>query len=575
MNHENELTDTSRRLLGKITAMLVASRQPADPDRIIQSCCTAVLKLCIQNGVEKTRGLLEIIISYREHIVYNDTLFAVVQSTIDVHTSLALAILKSAIANSETLDRQRVMDFLLTKNAYSGVRYVLRRHFNLATARAVEPAVLSTDEFLKKLAVVENSGSDAGEFILKFIRNAEKLEPGALARIVQAMPSEGASNFEILKCVYTLNEWNMNARRIARMGGAGMEEPDASSIVTPKLISLTTAEILEGQHPENELKEFVALFSYMLLPGFVPLVEAVNAAFVAENKFTGLLRNIMRYTGTEVFIDIIRPVSVEKHCNIFKDVSNCDVSVFMDLYSHTPEDSRICLVPCLPGFADYCTDFSNSIDGFITVMKEHLMTHRSIVCTAIERMIYSHRLNLNSILGLKSPIERGESQRILKALSESEIVHDVVDAFVRCNDNECDRALELLVVLTGLNMADELAAVIIGHGKDNARLGLGDALRLMPFFISKWEFDYDLVGELLQLCSSAESSTSKKAYALLNCIYNAHRVPCICDMLFTSSSAQMHPAAAKSRIALLYTVIKRGCPECKCEGMRDRFSQSS
>lgn len=579
MNHVAELSDASQTLHNKIVSILVANNKPADPDNIIKSACETILKLYALDNVEKVESILNIVVAYREHIVYGDLLFNVVECAIDQHTDLALSIVKSCLRNAGNADTSRIQSLLLDRRGLAGVAHVITKHFNISKADLGEIGQTAGDrsacyagQFVSKLGLMRANGDQTGEFVLSYMKSASDLGPDVLVRIIDALSPENKDNFEILGLVYGFNRRNTNLQKLSRLSGHALE--GCESIISPKLIELTRYEMIEAKHSDHRLEEFVSLFSDLLLPNFIPLIEEINGVFLSENKFVGLLRNIIRYIKVEVFIEIVKPIQVEKHCNVFKGVSNCDLEVFTGLYALYNTEERNAqmgyLLACLPHFCNYCTDYGNNIGEVISVIRGSIPAHRNLACSALEKMLYSHTLNMKGGLVLDNPIEKAESARILESLKASGIVQDVVQALMCSNNNECDRALELLIDLTGLDLSGELMSAIL-KPQEGGRVGLYDALRLMAFFAHKWKYEYDLISELLRLTTSAENNIQKRAYFLLYRICCAQAVPCFCDLLFTSTAAGMHPSSTRNRIMLLYAIAKRGCAGCKCEDMREKF----
>jgi len=374
---------------------------------------------------------------------------------------------------------------------------------------------------------------------------------------------------------------------------------EKESIFTPKLVEIIRNEVLEAEHPDNELAPLISLLSGSILPVFTSLLVEVNEKFLTDRKHLKLLQNMISYITIQDFADVVGSVDIQKHCAVFKGLSNVDLSVFFGMYRaytrgtefeqldldytkanpivciHTvaATDAINCLLSCLPSFCYYCTDQYGNAENLIKILEHHVNTHPTVVAAAVEKLIYSQSSNLTDVLHLNNPINRSESANLLTALRESVVLHGLVQRFIQCDTFECASALQMLIRLCGVDMSGQIIPVILGD--EQSTLSLHGALRLMIFFVECNTFDFDFISRLLELCSSPEPGLQKKAYQLLCSIYSMRRTSvCICDILYTSLAKSLNISAGKQRLELLATIIKNGCKDCKIESrerMVDKF----
>ncbi|KAI5169818.1 hypothetical protein PAEPH01_1023 [Pancytospora epiphaga] len=581
MSHIEELSDVALVLHNRILSAITANNLTCDATTIVKSLCEAILKLMANRQTDKIKSMLEIIIAYRENITYGELLYKVIEISLPMYSSLSLSILKSCIKNDSNTDRQKFINLLLENTAIPDCKYVLARYLGVsktetATITPVEgvslnvQSIQNTDEFLAILSTLPSESSETNEFIYEYLGKIESMELVELQNIGRVLLRGHKRNLDILCYIFSFYRKLVNNNNIRRHTEhvKGPCEP----LLTPKIIELVRHEVVEASHPEPRIESFVALFSDLLFPSFIPMISAVNELFIFEGKYLGLLKNIVKYVGVEEFIEVVKPLQMEKHYKILRSVSNCDLETFISLYSQydceAKATSRNCLVSCLPGFCNYCTDYSENIDKTISILKGAFKTFRNVACVALEQLIHSHTLNMQSKLVLDNPIPREMSVRILEAVKNSNIINDLISVFIQTTNNECDTVMEMMVSLTGQDLSSELSQVI-KNPECNSNIRLYDALRLMVFFVNRWTYDYDLISELLRLRSSPENNVQKKAYFLLNALCSSHSMPCFCDLLFNDS--MVHSSSTRNRLLLLHTIVRKGCINCKCENMLEKF----
>lgn len=560
MNHINELSDSALVLHNKISDLLKSSGQNASANEIIQSCIQTVMKLYEQDNKVKVQNLLEIIVSYREHIIYSEALFTLLNTVIDDYTSLSQSIIKSCITNSTDFDSDKLKEFLIDHSKYNGIRYILRKFYKIDTSRLTNTTKpnMTHSEFFSMISL---KNLDDNKIILEFLQKNENLDTKSLNLIVEAMLDQDPHNFNILNYIFISNKRNINISKLKN-------QIDCIEI-TPKLQDLVSCEVLNENNGELEIKEFIVLLSDILIPSFIPLIKFINDVFLEKNKFAGVLANIVKYITIEKFLDIVNPIQIEKHYTIFKSLSNFDISIFFDFYNAYVNESPTafaCVISCFPAFCNYCTDNGNNIDKLFSIINNYVKSNLVTVCVGLERMIHSHTLNISNNCILDNPISKDDSIRILSSLKNYGIISTIIDAYLESDNTDCEQSLQVIIRFSGIDYSEMLSSVI-KSGVDSPQISLSNALRLMVFFIERWKYDYSLVYELLQLCHSSEHLLQKRAYMLLYLIYGSRKCVCICDLLFTSKNSLMHASAAKNRLMLLCAIARQGCLECKADDM--------
>lgn len=571
MGESKEFSSSARLLHDRIIAIMKSQRVAPRPEQVIQECTEAAVKLCDDNKHDKINDLVEIILRYREHLQYSDIIFILIQKLLAAKPQLASSLVR-ALMRQCTFNSGPLLQVLMEHAEVTEVKQLLRKFFNTKQSTRRPSGNLdnfvSLDTFFEDLEEEKNA-SDINRKIHIFLRKSSELTQPQLLQIVKGMKEDDRDNLEILKLVLTLNRKNVSQRRLEKIRGAEVEP--LIPIACPKLVDLVSHEVFSGMHSEYKIESLFTLLSDMLLPAFIPVIEAINVAFLQDEKFSGLLRNIASYIKAENFIEIIKPIQIAKHCQIFRSLSNSDISTYLSLYqSFSGDESQLNdVIYSMPGFTNFCTDHTHSIDKLLRIFRAHIHTHRMSVCAALEKLLDSHMLNIQGNCILDSPVDKTDSVRVLESVTNCGIFSDIVEVFCVSTNTECNRVLELMVGLTGADLSGQLADVIM-NPHDDGGMDLYSALRLLPYFVNKWQYDYSLVAELLSLCLSNQPNISKKAYHLLGLVYSLHNKVCICDLLFSVDSSHIN-SSSRDRLSLLVSILRRGCPGCKCPDMSSRF----
>ncbi|KAI4291589.1 hypothetical protein PAPHI01_0863 [Pancytospora philotis] len=578
MSHLHELDEPARSLHDRITAVLAKQGQPAEPASIIQAVCQTIHKLLARGQCDEVRRLLSILTAHRDSLVYSELTQSVVMACLEAHTSLALSVLKSCLRNGRPADLSQITAFLEERTALPSVRNVLVNHLHVPAERlrAGDSVALSCaksgdkSQFVAHLEAAAEKSESLNEPLVEYLKNTGSLSNEEILRIIASVPLGSSLSHEALVLLLGFNRRNCAAHQ--SLMARDLEAEPLPSIFTSEFAEMLSNHVRKLGDAEKKVEDFVSLFWDDLYPRFASMVTGFCDSFREQGLFVSLLRKILNRVGLDVFLELIEPMDLKKHALLLRGINNCDIDSFLDLYNGLREDGKLDevghLLSCLPSFCNYCTDHSERADELMQVLKAHVRTQRNFVCAAIERLIHSHRLNLTSTLVLPSPIPREHSVRILSALKACGLFDGVAEAFLDTDNNECDRALEMMVELTGADLAEELAGVIL-RPETSRGISLYGALKLMTQFAHKWRYSYDLIAELLQLRHSAENNIQKRAYYLLSALCSAQQVPCFCDLLF--SNAAVHPCATRNRLMLLHAIARRGCADCKCENMQERF----
>jgi len=551
MAHLNELDNETKFLHSKIVEIMHSRGIDIREESIIENCCKAIAKLEKSSKTRKISLLLKLIIAHREHVRLNGDILGILDVSIRQEPELMLSILKCCLANSEFKNIDEIQHALEKYAEEPKVKLFMRKHIEKRLGRDKKESI---DELERRIDIMIAEMAPSNAEVLEFLRQNKGLPARIIEKIPFAVSTDQGGLMEILEAYYALAKH--------------------STTVSTRVVELTAHVVLEEEHYDDEIARFVSSFSHLLLPSFTKLVESMNAAFLEKKKYASALRNIIGCMGIESFIDLVSPVEMSRHAAIFRNVSNTDLSVFVRLYKRyaceNSSNELSHLLECLPGFCSYCTDYDGVIGEVLMICKSSIRDSRGAVCRALEKLIYTQRQNLAENLVLPNEIPREHTARILAEIRDSGIVNAVLGAFLCDSGVQCDSVLELLVDLTGIDMSSELESIILKRAVNSGISG-SDAVRLMPFFVRKWSYNYDLIAELMSQCSSSEASVQKRAYTLLTAIYKEKDVPCVCDVLFASTERLLQAPAARHRILLMYTIAKKGCP-CAAD-IKNRFFQ--
>ncbi|ELA41466.1 uncharacterized protein VICG_01450 [Vittaforma corneae ATCC 50505] len=608
-------------LLEKIKTVLLSKKIQPIPENIANACFETVIELYNRNKRD-FKELLDVAVQMKAYTL-NRTFLQAISLCIPLHPSPCCTILHSVFQeNSQTWNSvnslcenselYQLFQILLKNIEIKRVSNFIVKHFRVSDC-------FDTCDFEKQVIILENSMDvfmDDFDVMHFIVSNRSALDSATLSRlllsflrakytkdsfvdidvlksIIYLMAPFSPENLEIL--TLTLAFYRKNINKLKLMGGT-----ELGSIFTTKLIDLITHEVVESKNSENDLIDLFSLLSDHILPAFSSILININEKFLQEKKYQKLLQNMISYIKIQDFVDVVGSVDISKHFLVFKGLSNVDLGVFFGLYrvysrsteyesieidyskseplscitSSSQSDSLGCLMACLPSFCYYCTDYLKNHTNLMKIFKVHINTHPTIVCSALEKLVYSHTENLTNTLQLNNPISKEESILILSSVKECGIVYDLIDKHIQNDTLDCEVVLQMLIKLCNVDLSHRIIPVILDDVQDQA-LSLYDALRLMIFFVDRNTFDLDFISRLLELCSFQAVPIQKKSYQLLYKIYSQKRTSvCICDILYSSLIKTMNLAAEKNRILLLHSILKNGCLGCKVENkaeMVDKF----
>lgn len=602
-------------LLSEIKQALASAGTEPTPENIASACCEAIVELDSRSQTEYGE-LLDIVMKFASSIKLSRDFVKTVSVAIGQHYGSVLCILKAYFrANhpspvnlkAEGSEMLSLFQVLIKHSESKGMSNLVARHFDVrgyleecSIEQKVNLLKNSLEIFGDQVDVVEFMAAnriESNALILSYLEHKSLCDDGVpcgkLREIIDLVSPEAPENLRILTHVLAFNRQNVVRSRLQ----SPSDRVECAGLFSGKLFDLVRYEVIDAQTHEKKLEELVSLLGDMILPNFIPLVREMNEKFLCSAQLSSLMRSIASYMKVEEFMDIIQPIDIRKHYRILKSISNVDLGVFIGLYkaySRSTEfeqldldytraetfscvswsgDALDCLMVCLPSFCYYCSDCNNNIANVIKIFRAHLPTHRSSVCSAIERLVQSHSMNVCGTLLMGNPVERSESMRILDSIRQSGIFHELLQAFVKSRSTECDSALRLVADLCHADMSSSIIPVIMGDIED-PDLSVYDSLRLMPFFVKGRTFGFDFVSRLAELCCSAEVDVQKRAYYLLYCIYTSTDTDaCICDILYSSMERSVSLPSEKNRIMLEYAILKRGCKRCSIEHKADVHSK--
>lgn len=582
-------------LISKIKQALIATNLPINNETIIKSCCETILELINRNRTNY-QDFYEII---ADCISENTKLTEYLKKTInfgllsnDSYLTV-LKIIKALISfGNESEDLMKIITkHILNNPDHKGACNIIaktfsKKYFNtfsldlktIIIKNSMEYLDLDLIEFLR----VNKTHKDSDAIIQRYLdlkrERSEVITTEDLNFIVEIIET-GSLKFLINIFYFNKNNFYKNRK-------------DQIIKFNDKLLNLVRFEVLEkdldGKRFEN-IMELFSLVSNFLLPCFSLLIKEINLKFLAgENRLCSVLRNIASYIKVEEFLDIIEPLNIKKHSQILKGLSNIDLSVFVDIYNtyandETDSSSIHYILLFLPGFCNYCTDFNENIYQVLEIFKIHLPN--ACIFNSLEKLIFSHKQNLNENLCLNNPIPKEDSVKILSAIKDSKIIFNIINCY---SEHPIDSLLEIMIDVSGLNIFPVLYRNIVDISYDfndnniscieyeNIKFNLYDSLRLMVFYVKNNLFHIDFISRIMDLCSSPESSIQKKAYSLLCSIYKyGSSTVCICDNLFTSLERTVQGPSLGGRIMLEYTILNKGCkthiPTIKTDEMIYKF----
>lgn len=615
----------SENILLKIKSVLISQKIPTSPENIVKACFETILKLINNSKHDKAvvKTLFAIVVQMK-HFDINQQSLEVISRCISEYTSEIVTLLKfhfiSKCTGTKCTEDKCTRD-IKCENTYTGDKYaeniqntysrsiqneeiihpvlfnVMVRHLKSQSVSNLLAKYISDINSIHSLkdqvSLIKNSlpvlGAkiDVIDFINRNVVDPEDMNDLIHSFLEYQYSIDGFVEIDIIKDIIEnkLNEDKSNRTTNSKNDRSVMvriitllmffykksirntTSANITPICSPKLLNLIHFEIFENQNnSEESLLEMVSHLSGFILPGFSSLLRDLNDRFINNNtaKYTNLLKNMISYIKIDEFIDTVGSIDISKHCLVFKGISNVDVSVFLDLYRTYPNDVD-CVMSILPSLSYYCTDYYDNSVYFIDILKSHIKTHPTAVCSAIEKIVQSHKVNLQSDLKLNNPISREESLRFLRGLDG--LLYELIEIQMTRKGNEFDSAIESLVEATVLlndkksvEMMNHLVSSLLSSINDQTSTSLYNALRLMPFFVKYHWFDFDFISRILELCSSSENDIQKKAYFLLYCIYSKNRTDvCICDILYSSLKRTVSGSSMRNRILLQYSIIKNRC----------------
>lgn len=628
-------------LLCKIKEVLIAKKKQVTEYNVVEACCETIIEL-VNRKRDDYLELLEIVFNFvlnsascakKQFITRN--FVKMLSVSIAQHSKVVFSILKSLLKNeigskiSSKTEFGEIFKFLLENIKSQGASNLLAKHFNLAEyfdslsydqkghhlRNSIEILNREVDcyELIKGYCSSKNNENN-NDIILQYLdtRSNSSRDPKSLKdeyykpldnqtllEIVSLIYPDSDCNLKILIHILKLNKKNFIIQKSSKSNSQNLFSDIKSS---DKLFELIRHELIDGSNTENDLLEFVSLLSDFILPTFIPLISEINSMFLQQNLYSTLLRNIASYIQLEDFIEIIQQIDINKHFQVFKSISNADLSVFTNLYkAHfgllkleiektsddcfynciVKEDSLDYLLSCLPGFCNYCTDNFDNIENIIKIFGFHFSSHKNAILSALERLIISHSSNLSDCLVLRNPIEKETSLKILESIKKSNLLDRIFIDFV---NNKNFSHFSLISTLFDMHQVDLsgiiIPAIMLGNPAcisvlhESVILSIGDSLRLLPFFCKGKYFDFDFISRLVELCSSSEFDIQKRAYFLLYTIYSNSSTPvCICDMLYSSLEHSATSPSARNRMMLQYCILKNGCKDCKIDSSLDHNSK--
>lgn len=630
-------TDSTRKTdAGLLTAIknILLSRK-TEPSAInIANACFETINRLNSRGKSEFCDLLEVVASAGIFTVTETSLKAL-SASLDEHSLVWCRILKNfflrdcinSVTNSsittqlEIPENSDLFTILVDKINLVGIKSLISKNFRMTglldgcsietVMRVLENCMDTCIENVDVVGFIESLNEQSNKIILEYFRvKTKRLERIQCTEISRISKLVTPLQPECLETLILLLTFYKNNKLIARVTGNGPVE----SIFTRNFVETVRSEVLDGKHTDSELVPLFSLLSEDLLPAFSSLVVEINNGFLSEGKFQKILQNIISYISIMEFSEIVGSICISKHCLVLKGLSNVDLSVFFAMYRFysgssmsmtavncysmnaglqadnaglsgicsenincVPEDGLSHLLSCLPSFCYYCTDHFNNSPYLIKILEYHVNTHPSVVASAVEKLIYSHTNNLNSLLSLKSPIPREQSLNILSLLSESSILNALLEKFIESDTFDCEDGLRLLFKLCNIDLSSQITPVILGTGVCQSAvlngISLSSALRLMIFFVPNYSFNMDYISRLVELCGGKDTAIQKRGYRLLYEIYSLRRTQvCICDILSTSLSRTANISGDKYRLLLLNRIIRNGC-NCETDKreMVDKF----
>lgn len=548
----NELNPEANNLHERVVKIIERTGMEPVPVEIIDSCANAIIKLNETNSIEKSKDLLSIIISYRDHIVYNDLIFSVINVAMDVYTSQAQSIAKSAMKNTPKADFSKIYELLSKRNKDKGSRYILRKYF--------DKSVETLEDILNSKEKTCMNG-----MILAYLKKAEMVSDDEIRQLVNKITKNENRNMEILSYLYKFHGNNRINKKIVNSD----KNDEDDNIISTKLIGLTEDEIFTKNHSEKQIEKFVTTFVDLLYPHFISLIYSINLIYLNEGKMMELLKKIVRYIGISNFIKIVKPLNVEKHFLIFKDIKNVDLSILMLLYNDSNENLMY-LLDGLAGFCSFSTDYNGNIEKLLLVLKHVFTINYKKGCAALEKLISTHLFNLRNECVLPNPVPKEDSLRILEAVKLSSIHEAVFELFVKYGDNELSELIKLLIEVCGIDLTSKLSGIIMGTDT-NTKVSLVNALKLMVYFVDKLEINFETNHKLVEVCTDGAVNEQKASYDLLKAIKAKNNKWCVCELLFNHRILSGGASKSKNRLALLYTILCNRCCDCQCIDMVDKF----
>lgn len=602
-------------LISKIKKALINNKSPISNENIIVACCTTIIEMNNRNRYDFDE-LLSIILNYIQEnvpISINSKIFLkTISIGINNHYKLAYSILKtifkmylSVIDNNNFTEAMDLLEILIKNIHNIGISnlivkyYNMDLYFNKLTFEQKKTLLTNSIELLdQKINYIEflknTQTSNNNNLVLKYLEyknaNQSDLTNEDLCELIELIFPDSDDNLRIILEILSFNKKNFLKNK--------HKKEKIVSIFSSKFIDLIRHEVIEVTHDECQLTDLWSLLSDFVLPYFINLISEMNNIFIEKGSYSNILRNIISYIEFEEFVDIIQLIDIKKHFQIFKGISNVDLNVVVSLYKkyiNTPldyskteefqciceEDSFDYFMTCLPSFCFYCTDNYDNIDNLLKNFYNHIFTHNTVICSALEKLIVSHQSNLKDNLILKHPIDKEVSKLILIKIRNSDLFQLILKGFITNKNADYNFLLQLLIELHRFDFFENIISVILSGEPAvfklqynscilSEHINLYDGLRLLPFFIKDRILDYDIISRIVELSSSKEPDIQKKAYNLLYFIYKNRRTSiCICELLYSSMEQSVNSSSERNRIMLQYTILQHGCENCKIDKSLD------
>ncbi|TBU08309.1 hypothetical protein CWI39_0199p0010 [Hamiltosporidium magnivora] len=166
----------------------------------------------------------------------------------------------------------------------------------------------------------------------------------------------------------------------------------------------------------NFLSELLEYLRYFYEPYFISTFIRLSSKFEDKPDLQTciLLRKFIKYIDFMKYYNI---VNINTWIPVFRNISNKDISIFLEIYSKYSIESVFAIFPF---FCNYCSDKKNILSKLISIIIENKILNNYIL-KGITNIIISHKNNLLNDLRLENNISKNESKHILEILNESKI----------------------------------------------------------------------------------------------------------------------------------------------------------